>query len=127
MFPAAIDGPPGLGALVQNRIERLNVFDAAIFEPVLEGCLPLFGIDGNPRLPGRAAAEDAGEVRSGLRRNLERLAEDLVSNSSAQIDEWLGCGRCGSTEVLHRLGAGAGRLFAGKRACTLDELHIDGN
>src|SRR5690606_30400477 len=126
ILAAAVDRPPGLGALGEHLIEGGDVLDAAILEPGLKGLDALLAVDGDAVLPGGAAAEHAGEGRAGLSGELERLAEDLVGHTGAEIDEGLlrDAGRL--LEQLLGLLAAVG-LLAAKDAHALDELHIDGH
>src|SRR6478672_1717073 len=121
---AAIGVPPGLRALRDHLVEHLDVLDAAILQPGMQRADTFLAIDGDAILPGGAATEHAGEARSSLRCQLQRLAEDLVGDARAQVDERLAGSASDLVEEPERIGAAIGSL-ALERACTLDERHVD--
>src|SRR6266511_303791 len=121
---ATVDRPPRLRAPRQNLVERLNVLHSAIAQTALQPRATFFGIDGDALLPGCAAAQHAREVRAGLTRQLQRLAEDLIADAGAEIDERLGRGCRGAAEEAHRLLTRVGCLPT-EGLHPGDKLHID--
>src|SRR5262249_49740220 len=80
---AAVGIPPGLRAVGQHGVERLDVLHAAILQPALQRADTFPGVDRDRVLPGGTAAEHAGEAGAGLGGQLQRLAEDIVAHAGA--------------------------------------------
>src|SRR5918911_2063655 len=87
IFTAAVDCPPRLGTLRQRSVERLDVPDAPVLEPILQSVDTLPCVDRDAILPGRAAAQHAGKGRPGLGRQLQSLAKDGIAHAGTEIDE----------------------------------------
>jgi len=90
----------GQGALQElpKLVREMGVSGAAIVTDTtvgkawggaLETGLTFLCEDRNAVLPGRAAAENAAEIRSRFSGKLDRLAEDIVRNTSAETDKRL--------------------------------------
>src|SRR5438045_4755907 len=54
---APVDGPPRLGALRDDLVERVEVLDAAILQPRLQRRTSFLRVDRHAVLPCRAATE----------------------------------------------------------------------
>src|SRR5690348_12307245 len=95
----AVEAEPRLGG-GQALVHVVDVGDALLAEPLLEGLQPLLGVDGNAVFPGGAAAEHAGEVGAGLGGELERFVEGVVADAGGKIDEGLLGHAGGATEMF---------------------------
>src|ERR1700678_326718 len=71
--------PRGCG--LQLFVDVMDVLYALGFQPLAESLCPLFGVDGNAVLPGRASAEHAVELHARFSGEFEGLAEFCVADA----------------------------------------------
>src|SRR5581483_11140443 len=116
-------GVPGNGGF-DRIIDRIDVLDAFLLQPVLQGFGALLGVDWDSFFPGGTAAQYAGIIRAGLRCHVERLRKLGITHAGAEVDEWLSRNGGGILEMLQGFRAAIGFL-AFVNAAAFDELGVD--